>query len=407
MQYFLEKVFSFVPLNSIALFACLLFSSALSVWITKRFFVRSIHYAIQRTKTKIDDVLITHKVFDTLTYLAPGVVLYYGSHIFPSIAGIIQRLISAYCFSILILLIDRLLSSGLSIYERYPISRQRPIKGYIQIIKIFFYVMGAILVICVLINQSPWAILSGIGALTAVLLLIFRDTILSFVASLQIITNDLIHVGDWIEVPQYGADGEVTEVALYTVKVQNWDKTITTIPTYKLIHDSFKNWRGMEEAGGRRIKRSIYLDQQSIRFLTDKEVEELKKIRLLKGYLEEKEREIRKYNEARGIIKDDSPINGRALTNIGTFRAYCVAYLKDHPLIRNDMTFIVRQLPPSPEGLPLEIYVFSSDTEWANYEAIQADIFDHLLSSISIFHLRLFQYPSGHDLMALKKGGDL
>jgi len=387
-----------LPIKNVLLFAFIAVLSWLSIWITKKFIVRSLHFWIKKTKTDIDDVLVQHGVLDTLVYLAPALVIYYGSHFFPNISPMIQRLVSAYCFFILILVIDRVLSAALSIYERYPISRKRPIKGYIQIIKIFFYVMGTVLIVCVLIDQSPWAILSGIGALTAVLLLVFRDTILSLVASIQIVTNDLIHVGDWIEMPQYGADGEVIELALHTVKIQNWDKTITTIPTYKLIQDSFKNWRGMGESGGRRIKRSILIDQLSIRFLEDEEIERLKNIKILRPYLEQKERELREYNSAHGISETDSPVNGRRLTNIGTFRAYCVAYLKEHHLIRKDMTFLVRQLPPSPQGLPLEIYVFAADIRWANYEAIQADIFDHLLAAISEFGLRVFQYPSGHDL---------
>jgi miniconductance mechanosensitive channel len=253
-----------------------------------------------------------------------------------------------------------------------------------------------------MLDQSPWLLISGLGAVTAVLLLIFKDTILSFLASLHIVMYDLVRVGDWIEMPKYDADGDVIDIALHTVKVQNWDKTITTIPTYKLIEDSFKNWRGMQESGGRRIKRHLLIDQKSVKFCDEEMVERFKKIQLLSPYLNQKKEEIEVFNKEHNI--DTSVlINGRRMTNLGTFRAYVTAYLKGNELISKDMTFLVRQLQPTPEGLPLEIYVFSRDTAWANYEAIQADIFDHLLAAISFFDLRVFQRPSGYDLEMIEK----
>jgi miniconductance mechanosensitive channel len=250
-------------------------------------------------------------------------------------------------------------------------------------------------------DKSPWVFLSGLGAMAAVLLLVFRDTILGLVASLQLTGNDMVHVGDWIEMPQYGADGDVIDVALHTVKVQNWDKTITTVPTHKLIAESFKNWRGMSASGGRRIKRALYVDKNSIRFLTDAELERFKQFALLKGYIATKEQELAEYNAGLDYVTD-AGVNQRRLTNVGTFRAYIVNYLRHHPKIHHEgMTLLVRQLPPGPEGLPIEVYCFTTTTAWVEYEDIQADIFDHLLAVAYEFGLRLYQKPAGADLAAL------
>ena len=256
--------------------------------------------------------------------------------------------------------------------------------------------MGAIIIVGALLGRSPMVLLSGFGAMTAVILLIFRDTILSFVASLQISSNDLVRVGDWIESPKFGADGDVVDIALHTVKVQNWDKTFTIIPTYKLIDESFKNWRGMQQSGGRRIKRAVYLDISSIKFCDEAMVERFKKIQIIADYVAGKQEELKNHN-AENEIDDSVLVNGRRMTNIGTFRAYVEAYLRHHKKIHQDMTFLIRQLPPGPTGLPLEIYVFTNDTAWANYEAIQADIFDHILAVIPQFDLRVFQEPTGKD----------
>jgi miniconductance mechanosensitive channel len=256
-------------------------------------------------------------------------------------------------------------------------------------------VLTVVLIISRLLDKSPWALLSGIGALTAVIMLVFKDSILGFVASVQLTTNDMVRRGDWIEMPKYGADGDVIEVSLNTVKVQNWDKTISTIPTYQLMQDTFKNWRGMSESGGRRIKRALYIDMNSIAFCDEEMLRRFEKIELLKDYLHEKRHEVAATNE--GIGDPDMPTNLRRLTNVGTFRAYVVAYLRAHPKIHKDMTFLVRQLPPNDTGLPIEIYVFSNDQDWARYEAIQADLFDHFLAVLPEFGLRVFQLPSGAD----------
>ena len=287
------------------------------------------------------------------------------------------------------------------IYERRPESRRRPITGFVQILQIVVYVFGAVLVIAALLDRSPLILLSGMGALSAVMMFVFKDTLLSLMASLQLSGQDMIRVGDWLEAPQFGADGDVTEVELFTVTVQNWDKTITKIPTSKLVYDSFKNWRGMSESGGRRIKRSLNIDFNSIRFLTDAEVQRFTQFALLKDYIDKKQADLKAYNDALPAPGADD-VNLRKLTNIGTFRAYIYNYLKHHPKIHQDMTLIVRQLQPTTEGLPIEIYCFSNDIEWAAYEDIQSDIFDHTSAIAPEFGLRLYQRPAGADLEGLK-----
>lgn len=287
------------------------------------------------------------------------------------------------------------------LYSRRPESRSRPIKGYVQVVKIAIYFGAAILMIAVLIEQSPLLLLSGLGAMAAVLMLVFKDTILSLVASVQLSSNDMLRVGDWIEMPGMNADGDVVDIALHTVKIRNFDKTITTIPTHRLIADSFRNWRGMNESGGRRIKRALVVDQNSIRFLDEKETDDLKRFRLLDDYLARKQEEIAEWNRHE-LSSDCDTINARRITNIGTLRAYVIAYLKSHPRIAGaGFTLMVRQLPPGPQGLPLEIYCFTDTVEWPQYEAIQADIFDHMLAILPEFGLRIFQHPSGQDFAQL------
>ncbi len=302
--------------------------------------------------------------------------------------------------AVVTLTVTAVLSAVNQIYEGRPGARNRPIKGFIQLAQLVLYIIGGILVIAVLIDRSPVILLSGLGAITAVLMVVFKDTLLSLAASIQLTTQELIRVGDWLEVPQFGADGDVIDVALYTITVQNWDKTISTIPTYQLVAGSFKNWRGMSESGGRRIKRSINIDLNSIHFLTSSEVERLAGIGLLKDYIESKQEELQSYN-ANIETPDEPNVNQRHLTNIGTLRAYIRNYLRQHPMIHDNMTLIVRQLQPGSEGLPIEIYCFSNDTNWVNYEAIQADIFDHIFAIVPEFGLRLFQQPTGSDFSQL------
>ncbi|WP_457572063.1 mechanosensitive ion channel family protein [Desulfovulcanus sp.] len=363
----------------------------LSYVVSKKYLLGLIYKFFAKTRTKWDDVLIKNKVFNQLILLIPAIVFYYGLQAFPALFSYGQKLVYVYVIINIILVSNKLLDSFVDIYNTYPISARRPIKGYVQLVKIFVYIIGGIFLISIILDKSPWGLVSGIGALTAVLMLIFKDTVLSFVASIQLASYDLLRKGDWIEMSAFGANGDVIDIALHTVKVQNFDKTIVAIPTYKFLDHSFKNWRGMEEAGARRIKRSILIDQSSIKFVDDQLMDRLSKIDILKNYLSHKKKEIEEYNKEVGA-SPESVLNGRRLTNLGTLRAYILAYLKAHPNIRQDMTLIVRHLQPTADkGLPIEIYCFVNDTNWTNYEAIQADIFDHILAALPEFHLRAYQ----------------
>jgi miniconductance mechanosensitive channel len=320
--------------------------------------------------------------------------------LFPPAQDTIQRLSLVYMILAGLFAFNSFLNAVVDIYNTFEIAREKPIKGYVQISMIIISIFGGIFALSTLLNRSPWPLLSGLGAMTAILLLIFKDSILGLVASIQLSVNDMVRIGDWIEMPKFNADGDVIDVSLHTVKVRNWDKTITTIPAYALIADSFKNWRGMSESGGRRIKRAINIDMTSVKFCTPEMLDRYEKFQLLTDHVRSKRKEIVKYNAAHSIDTSEL-INGRNLTNIGTFRNYLVAYLRHHPKIHNDMTFLIRQLPPREHGLPIEVYVFSNDQAWANYEDIQADIFDHILAVLPEFDLRVFQQPSGSDVRAL------
>jgi len=315
----------------------------------------------------------------------------------PAVVTLVSNVVAASIILFVAMAISKALGLGNEIYEHRPDAASRPIKGYIQLLKIVLYAGAAILIVAALMDQSPLLLLSGLGAMAAVLLLVFKDTILSLVASVQLTSNDMIRVGDWIEMPALGADGDVIDIALHTIKVQNWDKTISTIPTHRLISESFKNWRGMSESGGRRIKRSLFLDQNGVRFLTAEEKRKLRRFQLLDAYLGRKQEELGEWNAALEKAGRD-PINERNVTNIGTFRAYMVEYLRAHAQVAQGMTLMVRQLDPTPQGLPIEIYCFTSTTAWTAYEDIQSDLFDHMLAILPEFGLRPFQQPSGLDL---------
>ncbi|WP_326913319.1 mechanosensitive ion channel family protein [Sphingopyxis chilensis] len=336
-----------------------------------------------------------------LAHIVPALIISNGiaavPHLPPAAVTVIGNVAAASIILFVAMAVSRALSLGNEIYDRRPDAASRPIKGYVQLLKIILYGGAAVLVIAALMDQSPLILLSGIGAMAAVLLLVFKDTILSLVASVQLTSNDMLRVGDWIEMPALNADGDVIDIALHTVKVQNWDKTITTIPTHRLISESFKNWRGMSESGGRRIKRSIFIDQNGIRFLTPDEKQALRRFQLLDDYLGHKQAELGEWNAAAERAGRD-PVNIRRVTNIGTLRAYIVEYLRANSHIAKDMTLIVRQLDPTPQGLPVEIYCFTNTTAWSAYEDIQSDIFDHLLAILPEFSLRPFQEPSGLDL---------
>ena len=349
------------------------------------------------------DALIKNGVGKRLAQLLPAFTIHMGVNFLPSInAGLesfVMNLTTAYMMVVATITIIAVLNAANDIYESNPEARQRPIKGFIQLLQLAVVILGGLLFIAALLDQSPVLLLSGFGAMTAVLLLVFKDTLLSLVASVQLAAQDMVRVGDWIEVPQLGADGDVVDMELYTVTVQNFDKTITTIPTQRLITDSFKNWRGMSSSGGRRIKRALHIDASSIRFISAQDVNSYRRFSLLEDYLAGKHDELKKYNQTMvGATADESDdaVNMRRLTNIGTFRAYAWRYLKEHPRIRKDMTLLVRQLAPD-DGIPIELYCFTNTVKWTEYEDIQADIFDHLLAIMPEFGLQLFQRPAGKE----------
>ncbi len=369
---------------------------------TKKWVLAVIYHLIKKSSSTWDNKLVERNVFWRLSHITPAFVIYFSAHLFPDITDLIQRLAAAYMLVIALLVLEAFLSVIEDVYNTLKISKIRPVKGYIQVAKIILFLIGGIFIIGMLMNRSPWAFIGSIGALTAVLMLVFKDSILGLVAGVQLTANDMVHVGDWIEMPKYGADGDVVEISLHSVKVQNWDKTFTNIPAYALISDSFKNWRGMSESGGRRIKRAIYIDMNSIKFCNDEMLQRFGKFQYLTEYIHKKLKEIDEFNKVHNVNLSEI-FNRRRLTNIGTFRAYIVQYLRKHPKIHQNFTFLVRQLPPGPNGLPIEIYVFTNDIRWVEYEGIQSDIFDHLLSIIPEFDLRVFQYPSGYDLGLEKK----
>jgi miniconductance mechanosensitive channel len=348
-----------------------------------------------------DQALFDARLPQRLAWAVPLLVWQFGAalipHLHPDALLVIRRVILATLMVVLVRAFAALLDGINRIYVLRPRAAERPIKGFLQVAAVVAHLAALILVVAILMDRSPVIFLSGLGAMTAVLLLIFRDTLLSLVAGVQITTNDLLRVGDWIEMPQFQADGDVVDIALNSVTVQNWDRTLSVIPTHKFLEHSFKNWRGMTESGGRRIKRAVHIDQSTIRYLDDDEVERFGRWQLLSGYIARKREEIAAYNRQHGAGEGLVP-HVRRLTNVGTFRAYLIAYLRAHPQIRTDMTFLVRQLAPGPQGLPLEIYVFTSDIRWANYEGIQADVFDHILATIGEFGLRVFQQPGGADV---------
>ena len=393
-------------LNAVIWLVLLLLVAWLIYWLTRKVVISSITRFITRTKTKRDDILLHYKIFEYLSHLVPILFLYLAFPFFlegyPGLLKFLQDMLGLYLVAVSVLALNAFLNALHALYLTLPISKDRPIKGYIQVVQILVYFSGLMFIIAILFNTSVWKLMTGLGALAAVLMLIFKDTILGFVASLQIATNDMLKPGDWIEMPGRGADGTVEEITLYTVKVQNWDKTIVTIPTYALVSESFKNWRGMEQSPGRRIKRSVYIDVKSIRFCTPEMVEKYRRIQVLKDYIDRKEKEITEYNRKYNI--DDSVlVNGRRMTNIGTFRNYVEAYLRRHPMINQEMTLMVRQLQVTEKGLPIEVYAFCKDKQWVNYEKIQADIFDHIFAVIPEFDLQAFQEPSGYDILLLAK----
>lgn len=378
-------------------FLAVILLAVLSYYITKQFVIKIIRKLVKSTNTNLDDILFSSRVLNRVSYFVPLFIIHSFTYLLPGQINLLKLLVSSFGILIFISVLTALLNSLSDYFEKTEKYKERPIKGYFQVVIIILYIFGTILIIGNLVGESPWAILTGLGALTAVLLLVFRDTILSFVASIQISSYDLVKVGDWVEVPKYNADGDVIDISLNVIKIQNWDKTITVIPTYKLLEDSFKNWRGMTLSGGRRIKRAIYIDQSSVKFCSEEMLSRFLKYTLIKDYLDTKQKEISEFNREKNF--DESVlVNGRRLTNLGTFRAYLIEYLKQRDDIRKDLTFMVRQLAPGSDGIPIEIYIFTSTTDWTRYENIQADIFDHILAVVPQFDLSIFQNPTGNDV---------
>src|SRR5690554_872931 len=386
----------------------LIIAAWLANWIVKRILVRGLVHLLKASPIGREQSLENAKFISRLANIIPAIVLSAGIVLIPGLPEALITVVRNVCGAFIILTIALAITNVLTvvndIYERRPHARSKPIKGYIQLVNIVIYSIATILIIATLIDRSPLILLSGLGAMAAVLMLIFQDTLLSLVASVQINSNDIVRVGDWIEMPALNADGDVIDISLHTVKVQNWDKTITTIPTKRLISDPFKNWRGMQESGGRRIKRALMLDQQSVHFLDDQERAHLHRFRLLDEYLNAKEAEIAEWN-CQLKESGQEPVNTRRITNISTFRAYVERYLRSHPGIHQDMTLIVRQLSPTAEGLPIELYCFTNTVAWVEYEGIQSDIFDHLLAILPEFGLRVYQAPSGQDMREMGTAG--
>lgn len=377
---------------------CLLLAVSVgSFFVIRRVFIQILLLATKDIENLWIQALLSPKFLFRSGWLTPIIIFYIGLSLLPedwrSVAIVLERILLILFTFFSARALSALIESITLSYQNLEVSKNKPIKGMMQILSIIVFLASFILIISIIINKSPWVFLSGLGAMTAILMLVFKDTILSFVAGMQLTTNDFIRVGDWIEAPQFGADGDVIDIALHAVKVQNWDKTLTIIPTHKFLENSYKNWRGMREAGGRRIKRSIFIDMDTIRFLSDEEIEKLKHFSLLNEYILEKQAELASANRELAQ-KNESLVNMRRLTNIGTFRAYIANYLKSHKKIHSSMIQMVRQLAPTAEGLPLEIYIFTNTTVWTEYETIQSDIFDQILAIAPEFGLRVFQSPT-------------
>lgn len=388
------KLLSYIVCTAVIILIC-----AVAKTVAKLVVVRIASTAAKRTKFNWDNILVKTRFFHRLSHVVVPVILYAFVGTFPAYNGVLSSAASLYTVIIAMLLLDSIINTIDIIYRGYEVSKVRPIRGFLQVVKVVAFVMGGIIGIAILIGKSPLVLLGGIGAATAIITLIFKDAILGFIAGIQLTSNDMIRIGDWIEMQKYSADGTVKDLNLTTVKVENFDKTITFIPAYALVSDSFINWRGMESAGARRIKRAINIDAAGVRLCTPEMIERFKKIGLIREYMEQKLSEIEAYNAEHGIDLSE-PVNGRRITNIGTFRAYVTEYLKQHPGIRSDMTLMVRQLPAGALGIPLEIYCFANTTKWVEYEKIQSDVFDHLFSVISRFDLSVYQQPSGNDIRA-------
>lgn len=382
--------------------ALVLLLSVASYYIVKKLPLKLLAKSAKTSKNHWDDLFVEHKVFQYAALFVPLVIILYAVPEIFYDNDFISTLITRFVYISMVvagtIVINSFINALYSIYSTLQIAKEIPIKGFVQGLKILLFFFATLVVISLVIRKTPLYLLSGLGAMTAVMMLIFKDSLLGFIAGIQLTANKMLRQGDWIEMSKYGADGDVEDITLTTIKVRNWDKTITTIPTYALISESFKNWRGMRESGGRRIKRSVYIDINSVKFCTPEMLDRFMKIQYIKDYLQKRNQEITEHNRSLGL-DDNCVVNGRRLTNIGTLRAYLEIYLHNNPYINQDMIIMVRQLEPTSCGLPLEVYAFSKDKTWINYEKIQADIFDHILAIIPEFDLKVFQNPTGSDFI--------
>jgi len=411
-RYFIEKFISLGVSESIAgylNYALLGLFLIIVCLIADRFsrliLVRIVSALAAKSKTHWDDILVEKKFFYAVAHLAPVLLIEILVPIvfngLPTFVDYVIRLNDIYLIVVVLIMVNRFLLAAQLILSGFELFRDKPLESYFQLSKIILGIIATVLILSVLVSKSPIYFLSAAGAMTAVLLFVFKDTILGFIASIQLSVNDMIRVGDWVQMDKYGADGDVLEINLTTVKVRNWDKTISTVPTYSFISDSFKNWRGMQETGARRIARSIYINMGTVKFATPEMIERFKNIHIINKYVEEKQIEIANYNKENEV--DTSHVsNGRRMTNLGTFRAYAQKYLERHPKVDKSLTIMVRQLEPNEKGVPVQIYCFCNDIAWENYEAVQSDIMDHLISVIPQFDLQVFQNPSGSDFRKLQ-----
>lgn len=388
-------------LDQFIAFAIVLIVAFAADAVCRHILLKAVAHLVKQTKATWDDIVFDHRVMVHVSRMVAPIIIY----VFVPVAfadsnsatlAFLQRICLIYIIITFLSFINSLLKAVYTVYSEREQLRDRPLKGMLQTVQVILWFVGAIIVVSILINKSPVSLLAGLGASAAILMLVFKDSIMGFVSGVQLSANDMLKVGDWIAMPKYGADGTVIEVTLATVKVRNWDNTITTIPPYLLVSDSFQNWRGMKESGGRRVKRSINIDMTSVKFCTPEMLAKYRKIRLLKDYVEHTEQIIEEYNVEHDI--DNSIlVNGRRQTNLGVFRAYLTAYLKSLPDVNQELTCMVRQLQPTDHGIPMELYFFCTIKDWVPYEGVQADVFDHVLAIIPEFDLQVFQSPSGRD----------
>ena len=401
----IEQLIPFLPehplLQSLSIVGILGIVSMAAYWVTKKVIISLLTRMVKKTQTQLDDILVNRNIFNRLSYMVPTLIFYNFAYAAPQFTIMIQRVSLTLMAIAGLLVINSFINVLRDIYKQTKYHERLDINSYLQITKLIINILGSVVIVGIIINKDTTLLLSGLGAMTAVVMLIFKDTILSLVASLQISSNDLFKIGDWVEAPQFSADGDVVDIGLHTVKIQNWDKTISVIPTHKLIDSTFKNWRGMSESGGRRIKRSLFIDMNSIRLCSEEMLQKFKRFEVLGEYIDRKQKDVVEHNKSNQIDTSEL-INGRSITNVGTFRAYIEAYLHNNSKIHPEMTFLIRQLEPTSRGLPIQIYVFTNDTDWIRYEGIQADIFDHLLAVIPEFGLKVCQSPTGKDFSKLR-----